>query len=267
MKQLYFMRHGLSDMNKLGLFSGRTNTGLAPEGVEQCRNAAKTTRVNLGPVASEELARNKRYEFLNRIVQETNAEALITAHHQDDLIETAIINMIRGTGRVGFGSIRENEHIKRPLLIVSKNEIIDYALKQGLVWREDSTNLNDAYLRNRIRHNIVPKMNSNQRQTFLNLIYREGKLNDQIDQLFSMFFEEKKTQLNRYVIKIMPYDVSRELIATWLRMNNLLNFNHKTIERLTLAAKTKPAGVKLDVTGKYVVNVTRDYLALRSPER
>ncbi len=44
MKQLYFMRHGLSDMNKLGLFSGRTNTGLAPEGVEQCRNAAKTLK-------------------------------------------------------------------------------------------------------------------------------------------------------------------------------------------------------------------------------
>lgn len=227
----------------------------------------KAARVNLGSGASEETARNYRYDFLRRIERERHCDAVITAHHQDDLIETAIINILRGTGRLGLGSIRETEHLKRPLLKVSKEVLRRYAFRQGLVWREDSTNSSDLYLRNRVRHNMVARMSSDQRQALLRLIYREAELNQKIEQELTRFVGEAKSQLSRYTLNIMPYDVSKELIASWLRANNLLNFDRRTVERITLAAKTKPSGVKLDVTGKYVVNLMREHLALQAPER
>ena len=74
----------------------------------------------LGPGASEALARKARYNFLRRVQLATNATAIVTAHHQDDLIETAILNLLRGTGRKGLSSLGDDKHLRRPLLHVSK---------------------------------------------------------------------------------------------------------------------------------------------------
>ena len=74
----------------------------------------------LGASASEALARDKRYAFLRKIMGQTNADAIITAHHEDDALETMILNYMRGTGRRGMGVLRSNNEIVRPLLSVSK---------------------------------------------------------------------------------------------------------------------------------------------------
>jgi len=112
--------------------------------------AFETKRVALGPNASEEKARDERYGFLRGVAERVGGR-IVTAHHADDVVETIAINFHRGTGWRGLAVL--DSDIFRPLLHLSKGELLEYARKHGLEWREDSTNASDAYLRNRLRKN------------------------------------------------------------------------------------------------------------------
>ncbi len=135
---------------------------------EFVRNLAKkynlpfeTKREELGPKASEEKARDQRYAFLRSIAEKYNAK-LVTAHHADDVIESIAINLSRGTGWRGLAVL--DSDIIRPLTVLNKSEIVDYAKKHKLEWCEDSTNSTDAYLRNRIRRKIAELDQDTKRQ-------------------------------------------------------------------------------------------------------
>ena len=86
-----------------------------------------------------------------------NYDYILTAHHSDDNIETFLIHLVRGSGLDGFTGIpSQNESVIRPLLTFSREEISNYAFENGLLWREDSSNASDKYLRNKIRHDLFP---------------------------------------------------------------------------------------------------------------
>lgn len=108
----------------------------------------ETTREELGPTASEALARQRRYAFLQQLAEKYDAR-IVTAHHLDDLVETVAINMTRGTGWRGVAAL--DSKVIRPLIDTEKAELIRYAKRHGIPWREDPTNASDVYLRNRIR--------------------------------------------------------------------------------------------------------------------
>ena len=95
----------------------------------------------MGQKASEEEARKARYNFLNKVVKKEKADGLITAHHQDDQIETAIINIIRGHGqeRIKLTFLKQNRFLDH-YLDYSKKDITNYAIKHNLTWHEDPTN-------------------------------------------------------------------------------------------------------------------------------
>ncbi len=114
-------------------------------------------REELGEQASEELARHRRYDFL-RSVAEKNDAPLIVAHHLDDLVETVAINFTRGTGWRGLTPF--SAVVERPLLHMTKEELLNYAQRHSLEWREDPTNAKNIYLRNRLRRKIqdLPEM-------------------------------------------------------------------------------------------------------------
>lgn len=102
-------------------------------------------------------ARELRYAWFAELLQENQWDFLLTAHHADDNLETFLINLSRGTGIDGLAGIPAvHGKIIRPLLFFSRSEIESYAKQQGLDWREDSSNASDAYLRNQIRHDVVP---------------------------------------------------------------------------------------------------------------
>lgn len=102
-------------------------------------------------------ARELRYHWFNNLLKTHNFDYLLTAHQSDDNLESFIINLSRGTGIDGLLGIPEqNQKIIRPLLIFSRHEIENYAIENNLRWREDSSNASDKYLRNKIRHQIVP---------------------------------------------------------------------------------------------------------------
>lgn len=216
----------------------------------------------LGPRASEATARNARYQFLHEQRVEAGAQAVITAHHQDDLIETAVLNMLRGTGRKGLSSLESNGHLARPLLNYTKQQIKDYATEHELQWREDSTNQDTKYLRNYVRHNILAKLTDQQKQALLEHIQTARLLNQDIDELLQV----SGSELNRRWFISLPHAVAREVMATWLR-NHRQVFDSKTLERLVVAAKTLSAGKQVDVTKTMHIYIGKQSLALKPSDR
>lgn len=102
-------------------------------------------------------ARELRYDWFKDLLKEKNYDYLLTAHHTDDNLETFFINLSRGTGIDGLCGIPEkSNHILRPLLPFSKEDIQAYAAEHNLSWREDLSNEDSKYLRNRIRKDLVP---------------------------------------------------------------------------------------------------------------
>lgn len=108
-------------------------------------------------LSTQVAARELRYNWFYELLETKNYDYILTAHHADDNLETFLINLSRGTGIEGLTGIpRQNEKIIRPLLDFSRNEIEKYAKDNRIEWREDSSNASDKYLRNKIRHDLVP---------------------------------------------------------------------------------------------------------------
>lgn len=138
----------------------------------------ETSREELGGKASEELARDRRYAFLRALAKKHQAK-IITAHHADDAVETVAINISRGTGWRGLAIL--DSDIIRPLIDVSKSEIIEYAKQNKLLWHEDSTNTDGAYLRNRMRQRLAALKDDDKRQILALRAHQIGLKRD-IDQ-------------------------------------------------------------------------------------
>ncbi|MDB5163632.1 MAG: hypothetical protein JWS12_249 [Candidatus Saccharibacteria bacterium] len=225
--------------------------------------------VHLGPATSEEAARKARYTFLERVRQASRAQAIITAHHQDDVLETAIHNMRRGTGRRGLTSLASHGPLHRPLLQVPKWKIIDYALEHKLDWHEDSTNADTRYARNYIRHNIVKKLNYEQRAQLLKLIQATLQLNTEIEQLLinQLHVQPAPNRLARHWFIMLPHAVAKEALAQWLRQNGIRSYDKPTLERLVIAGKTALPGKIVDVNGEYQLLVEKSILALKHRDR
>ena len=219
---------------------------------------------NLGPGASEALAREARYTFLRRVQEEQGARAIITAHHQDDMLETAIMNLLRGTGRRGLSSLRTREGIIRPMLDWTKKEVHAYAEEHDIVWNEDSTNADERYLRNYIRNNILSRFGERGRRSLLRHLKRADKINDEIDGLLEEDLKQQpaKNELNRTWYAQLPYTVATEMMAGWLRRNGIFQFDRILIDHLVVAAKTSLPGKQADVNAKVVVEFTKDTIKL-----
>lgn len=111
-------------------------------------------------VSTQVAARELRYQWFEEIRLKHNYSYIATAHHQNDAIETFFINLMRGSGISGLRSIlSKHDRIIRPLLFASKKQIIIYAKKNKLAYREDSSNASDKYLRNQLRHQVIPLLN------------------------------------------------------------------------------------------------------------
>ena len=108
-------------------------------------------------LSTQVAARDLRYNWFYELLETEKFDYILTAHHADDNIETFLINLSRGTGLEGLVGIpAQNDKIIRPLLLFSREEIANYAHENNIQWREDSSNASDKYLRNKIRHDLVP---------------------------------------------------------------------------------------------------------------
>lgn len=123
------------------------------------KKLAKKEKIGL-----EEAGRKVRYEFFNELAQEYKAKYILTAHHADDNLETILLNFTRGAslkGLCGMEEVQETTEkiiLYRPLLDLSKTEILAYLKTQKIRYREDKTNKDAAYRRNYIRHKVIPAL-------------------------------------------------------------------------------------------------------------
>jgi len=130
---------------------------------------------------SEESARKIRYEFFDEVIKKYNSDILFTAHHGDDLIETVLMRLTRGSslkGYAGFESISEDRGYKiaRPLVYLTKQEIVEMLNKKDIWYAEDTSNENDKYTRNRYRKYILPELKKENNNVHYKFIEYNEKL-------------------------------------------------------------------------------------------
>ena len=127
-------------------------------------------------------ARELRYDWFTELAEQLKFDYILTAHHADDNLETFLINFTRGTGLNGLTGIPVvNNNVVRPLLPFSREDIESYAREKNIAWREDSSNSSRKYLRNKLRHEVVPilkEINPQLLDSFQNTI---ENLNDTAD--------------------------------------------------------------------------------------
>jgi tRNA(Ile)-lysidine synthase len=132
-------------------------------------------------------ARELRYTYFNTLIKEHHFTKLVTAHHADDNVETFFINLLRSSGIQGLTGIPlHNESIIRPLLFATKLQIEKYAQSHQLNFNTDSSNLKDDYLRNHLRHNVIPTLNDTATNTNQQILNSIEHLNDDANLLYEL---------------------------------------------------------------------------------
>lgn len=222
---------------------------------------------HLGAGASEAAARAARYDFLRQVQAATGAQAIITAHHQDDVIETAILNILRGTGRKGVTSLKDHRHLRRPMLHLSKQQIREFAAEQGLSWREDSTNSDMTILRNYVRGSIIPRLGDKGRAELLSHIGHMSVVNRAVDHDLMMYLhlQPSRQTLDRHAFTQLPHDLSLEVMAEWLRSHGVTQFSSKQLEQLVARSKTLEPGKQIDIDAGHRLLIGREGIVLINP--
>lgn len=127
-------------------------------------------------------ARELRYNWFEELSNSMEFDYTLTAHHANDNLETFLINLIRGTGPEGLQGIKDKHHqLIRPLINFSRSEIEEFAQIENLKWREDSSNASDKYMRNRIRHHMVPLMQELNPQLLESFAKTQQHLNESME--------------------------------------------------------------------------------------
>lgn len=144
---------------------------------------------------SEAAAREARYEFLNRVRDDYGANYVLTAHHLNDQVETVILSLTRGSGPLSVWGMNEREgQILRPLLGVTKKEILKYAKARHLRYHVDRSNFNTKYARNRVRTKVIPQLEKlNPR--FLETLKRNAELGREMEEAWGKVIQEKEKRI------------------------------------------------------------------------
>ena len=235
---------------------------------QQCRNYGVTVRCGCGKLTAatgEAVARQYRYDFFRRVAEaiarDNEPVYLVTAHHQDDLLETIALNIVRGTGWRGLVPMNQPRVI-RPLLDIAKAELVSYAIEHGLAWREDQTNDNPRYLRNRLRA-LLARRSPDDKAELTRLYERQKHLRRQIEQelghycaRYSARDKQGQLVLRRYDLIMLPADVAieilRRLTKGWLtrpQLGQLLLFIK--VGKPSKQLSWKRLNVRLDVRRVY----------------
>lgn len=206
-------------------------------------------------------ARNIRYDFFSQVLKSERLNFIVTAHHLNDQLETFLLNLSRGTGLNGLTGIPKLENnVFRPLLTFSKEDIRIFAEEHDIMYRDDSSNAEDYYLRNKIRHKIVPELlslNTNSLQNFqktINYLHETKEFVEfQIQEVYKDLAEEEngETRLKRESLSFLSEFEKFEILKRW-------GFdNSKEINKIFLAEKNKTFQNK-----NYRLTIDRDFFII-----
>ena len=203
---------------------------------------------------TENYARKKRYEFFETLIKKYSSPYLLTAHHGDDLMETIMMRLIRGSSLKGYAAFSEitnkqNYKIYRPLITKTKAEILNYVKSNNIPYALDKTNDSDVFTRNRIRKYILPHLkneNKNVHLKFLEfsktLTETEEYLNSQMEKIILNIYKENKLNLELFLKEepiIQKKIIHNILEKTYKDDINLITDNHVN-NILSIVKNNKP---------------------------
>lgn len=199
-------------------------------------------------LTSEADARTVRYRYLELLKTKHGASGIITAHHRDDVIETSLLNLARGTGYRGLVPMHSGD-VLRPLLDCTRQDLRDYAAKHRLTWREDSTNLDTTNPRNFLRHELLPLATPSWQQSYEHLLFQIGTVSAELELAVDKLVPNWNTTSNRgyriprdQIRDLLPAELETLLAALMYRLQPDLELNHRLIVELAHFAKTAKPG-------------------------
>lgn len=213
-------------------------------------------------------ARELRYIWFHELKTEIKADWILTAHHADDQIETFFINLIRGSGIKGLSGIpKVNEDIFRPLLHFSRHDILIYANEYQIAFREDASNAESKYLRNKIRKNILPlfkELAGNELLPIRKSISYLGEVNhfyqDRIQEAIKEFTIQKDSQ-NHFLDKhrLLKSPQGKQVLTEFLVAKAFPSARIRSIQECLKSTESKTF-----YSGDYKLLVERDRICLLS---
>lgn len=203
-------------------------------------------------------AHHSRYKFFKDVCVKYNASVIITAHHYIDNLETILMNIIRGSNIYGYAGIKDiayydNIPVIRPLISVSKDALYQYAKDNNVKFFEDSSNASDDYLRNRIRHHVVPLL----QQENPNLAASITNYSTQLHEAFSYirgksikFLEENGNKIALSSFIKLALIEKKDIINYICDSKGVLSSDNKINDILDLIDSDKP-NLKYDLSNDY----------------
>lgn len=208
---------------------------------DYCKNNNLTfefTKLEYEGKFSEEIARTKRYSFFERVLNKYCSHTLLTAHHGDDLIETIMMKIVRGSTIKGYCGIekisnRGSYSILRPLLFLTKEDIYEYAKTYNIPYREDYTNSLDEYTRNRYRKYILPFLKQERKDVHLKFLDFSAELSSYYKYVDAIVSKKYKEIVIDNCVNILKFNSLDDFIRKELLMKYLFNIYKKNIVKLT----------------------------------
>ncbi len=243
-------RSSRADATSVGKLAAKL--GLEAEiGSADVRALAKKSKLSI------ETARVARFAFFVSTARKRKCRTIFLAHHADDLVETALLNLFRGAGPGGIAAMRgaavhcigkTSLRIIRPLLETWREEIDSYIKEHALKFREDKTNATPSSTRNKIRHRLLPVIKQEFGRDVRKTIWRAAQIWAEEETLLDSLLPEKIPDVfSVAALRKLPIALQRRMILRWLRQQSTANVNFANVEeiRALLAPEAKIAKVNL----------------------
>lgn len=217
-------------------------------------------------VSIQVAARELRYQWFDEILKTHNFKAIATAHHRDDQIETFFINLMRGCGIAGLhGILPRRGSVIHPLLFASREDIARYAAENQLMWREDASNKSLKYLRNKIRHQLLPVLNDIEPNVMEIMDGNIHRLRG-TEQVFRYLVEEQRAKVVKKDGKYFLFEIAVLLqlspLSTFLfEFLSPFGFNGAVVDNVILSLQNKSVGNRF-FSDSYMLIHDREHLVV-----
>ncbi len=220
-------------------------------------------------------ARNIRYNFFESIVHKYDANYLMTAHHGDDLIETILMRIVRGSNLTGYGGFREfvdmDDYIlARPLLPYTKKELEEYDKENGVKYYIDSSNSKDKYTRNRYRKYVLPFLKQEDKDVHLKFIKYSKSLSDASkfidkarDRALKRVLENDKVVIDKFLLEdeYLQKEILYYLLSEFYQ-DDLILVNDKHIEIILDLINSKKSNCLINLPNEVIARKDYNYFEL-----
>ncbi|MFO7869878.1 MAG: tRNA lysidine(34) synthetase TilS [Kiritimatiellia bacterium] len=237
--------------------------------IEEQRDVPRLARRK--SLSLETAAREARYSFLAGAVPRAGAESAAVAHTADDQAETVLLRLARGAGATGLSGMARDTRISgvrivRPMLEITREEVISFLQKEGRKWREDESNRNTYFLRNRVRHRVLPLLASELNPSITEALRKSAEILSEEDDFMNktaakvMTEMEGRGEIDRGEIQVETFSglhraVARRVIRLWLTRNGVPGeaADFETTERIIRLGANSKGTRRINLAGGFSV--------------